>query len=152
MLSLHCILCYILSLICDNNYLFTSYHDNEMFLLCTIHYKDFLLGYLFQEYCYSIKFIMSTENVFPSGAGSPTAPKNTAHFPLRDYATQKRWPWNKEGGGEDKDRVQRRLEQQPGRPGPAGQGRTERSRKYASVRRERIGTSTVVQGKGEVVY
>ena len=30
-----------------------------------------------------------------------------------------------------------------------GQGRTERSRKYSSVRRKRIRTSTVVRGKGE---
>ena len=52
------------------------------------------------------------------------------------------------GGGGGKDGDQRRVEQPPGRPGPAGHGRTERSRKYASVRRERTGTSTVVQGKG----
>ena len=25
--------------------------------------------------------------------------KNTANFPLRDYATQKRWSWNRERGG-----------------------------------------------------
>ena len=68
---------------------------------------------------------------------------NTANCPLRDYATQKRWSWNREGG-EDKERDQRRLKQPPGRPGPAGQGRAERSRKYSSVRRESVGTSTVV--------
>ena len=72
---------------------------------------------------------------------------NTANFPLRDYATQKRWPCNREGGG-DKGGYQKRLKQLPGRPDPAGQGCTERSLKYSSVRREIIGTSTIVRGKG----
>ena len=39
--------------------------------------------------------------------------------------------------------------QPTGRPGPAGQGRAERPRKYSSVRRESRGTSTFVRGKGE---
>ena len=33
---------------------------------------------------------------------------NTANCPLRDYATHKRWPWNREEGGEDTDGDQRR--------------------------------------------
>ena len=44
----------------------------------------------------------------------------------------------------------RDVKQPPGRPGPAGQGHTERSRKYSSVRRDSIGTSTVVRGRGGV--
>ena len=32
--------------------------------------------------------------------GVVTAPQHTANFPLRDYATQKRGPWNGEGEGE----------------------------------------------------
>ena len=52
------------------------------------------------------------------------------------------------GGEEDTDGDQRCLMQPPGQPGPAGQELTERSRKYSSVRRESIGTSTVVRGKG----
>ena len=31
--------------------------------------------------------------------GFTHGPFNTANFPLRYYTTQKRWPWNREGGG-----------------------------------------------------
>ena len=48
-------------------------------------------------------------------------PHNTLLLALwRNYATQKRWPGNREGGGgEDKDGDQIRGNQPPGRPGPA---------------------------------
>ena len=68
---------------------------------------------------------------------------------LRDYATQKIWPWNREGGWEDKNGDQRRGKQPPGQPGPAEQGSAEQSRKDSPVRRESKGTRSVVQGKGE---
>ena len=39
--------------------------------------------------------------------------QHTATCPTRDYKTQKIWPWNREGGGGDKDGDQRRESSRP---------------------------------------
>ena len=44
---------------------FPSYHDNEMILSETIRYTVFHIWYLFQEYCYAIKFIPSIYHQLP---------------------------------------------------------------------------------------
>ena len=56
-------------------------------------------------------------------------------------------PRGRWGGGHG--RGPETSKQPTGRPGPAGQGRSEQQRKYSSVRRESRGKSTVVRGKGE---
>ena len=63
------------------------------------------------------------------GAGSPTGVQKHRKFPFKGLRDPEDMAMEYGGGGRGQVQGQETLEQPPGRPGPAGQGRTERSRK-----------------------
>ena len=139
-------------------FLFPFAHTHMCLILNYLHIPfplplNFLLHLIHSIYlCLNGPAPSSRGNLFPSSALVARVCPQTAqqcYLPCVGYYGPRRWwPMNREGG-QGHRRGLETVMNPTGRPGPAGWGRAERPQKYSSVRREGIGTRTVVRGKGE---